>query len=472
MLFNSLAFWLFLPCCLLLYWIIPNNRVVTRNAFLLCVSYFFYSAWDYRFLSLILLSTVIDYTAAIAMSDASSRARKWWLYFSVFSNIGILGFFKYFNFFLDSVNMFFVTSNPLSSLNIILPIGISFYTFQSLSYTIDVYRGHQKPEKRFVTFALYVSFFPQLLAGPIERAGSLIPQLKSPVKFNPADLKIGFRRFLLGMVKKVTISPAIFEYSDSLFLNPTLNSGMDAWIKGFFWFLYLLMDFSGYSDMAIGIARMLGIRLSENFNAVLKTQNFPDFWKRWHITLGEWFKDYVFSPIRARGYSKYFAGFLTFTLIGFWHGASWNFLLWGMGLGVFWCIDVRFRPIERIGQVLPSAIRPMVNTIGFLSLFLINCSFFPARDIGSAVTIIKSMIGIHSFQNGLSTYSMGAAFQFAAVLALGIELFQSFASPKVKSDLEVNQVYRNLRLFLFIPCGIVLCIEGLWSSAEFEYFQF
>jgi len=176
------------------------------------VSYFFYSAWDYRFLSLILLSTVIDYTAAIAMSDASSRARKWWLYFSVFSNIGILGFFKYFNFFLDSVNMFFVTSDPLSSLNIILPIGISFYTFQSLSYTIDVYRGHQKPEKRFVTFALYVSFFPQLLAGPIERAGSLIPQLKSPVKFNPADLKIGFRRFLLGMVKKVTISPAIFEY--------------------------------------------------------------------------------------------------------------------------------------------------------------------------------------------------------------------------------------------------------------------
>lgn len=472
MLFNSLAFWLFLPICLFVYWWIPSKRIGFRNWYLLLVSYLFYCAWDYRFLSLIVLSTSIDFFSSIAIHGSEPSKKRYWLYLSILSNIGVLFFFKYFNFFLDSVNNLLPEESSMGSLSIILPIGISFYTFQSLSYTVDVFRGVQKPERNFITFALFVAFFPQILAGPIERANRLIPQFKIQKKFKRENLIFGFDRFLLGMVKKVVLSPAIFAYSNSLLLNPSFGTCVEAWTKGALWFLYLLMDFSGYSDMAIGIARMLGIELSENFKFVFKTQNFPDFWKRWHITLGEWFRDYVHSPLQRRGFSKYAAGFYSFLLIGLWHGASFNFLIWGMGMGVFWCLDVRFKLINRMTQYFPLAARSSLKTLFFLMFFLLLGPFFTAYSFEDAIVILKVMIGLGPEQNGSTGTLVSSSFVFSTCLALLIEFFAMNQARRGADFFSSSRAGRNLRLLVLFPVGILLCFEGLWSSAEFKYFQF
>ena len=444
---------------------------MARNAFLLSISYLFYCAWDYRFLSLIIASTTIDYAAGIALKKFETK-KKYWLYFSILSNLGVLFFFKYFNFFLDSLNFFIPESQQIGSLSIILPIGISFYTFQSLSYTIDVYRGVQKPERNYITFALYVAFFPQILAGPIERASRLIPQFKVPIDFDWNNLRFGFERFLIGMIKKVAISPAIFAYSNVLFLNPSFETVTQAWVKGGLWFLYLLMDFSGYSDMAIGIARMLGIKLSENFNSVFKTKSYPDFWKRWHITLGEWFRDYVHTALQHKGLSRYIAGFLSFTLIGVWHGASLNFLIWGIGMGLLWIIDIRYNPIDRIALIFPRILRPVIRTTCFLGSFLILGPFFAAHNVQDAGVILKTMIGFGGTQNGSSASVVSTSLIFSICLAAMVELVQTGEKKNGPSLFSSSAIGANFKLFVLIPLGILLCFEGIWSSVEFKYFQF
>ena len=442
---------------------------MARNSFLLCVSYIFYCAWDYRFLSLILISTTIDFFAGREMVKSTDARKKILLYLSVMSNLGILFFFKYFNFFLASISCLGFEPSLLNSLNIILPIGISFYTFQSLSYTIDVFRGGQKPEKNFITFALYVAFFPQILAGPIERANRLLPQLKAQKGLNLTDLSRGFDRFFIGMIKKVVISPAIFTYSTSILLNPSLSSVSEAWIKGGAWFLYLLMDFSGYSDMAIGIARMFGIRLSENFKMVLKTQDFSDFWKRWHVTLSEWFRDYVHVPLQQRGLSKYQAGFISFTLIGIWHGASWKFLVWGIGMGFVWCIDKRFSPMKRLSHQFPSAVQSALNTAGFLAVFLLFGPFFAAHNLSDAGLIVKAMLGLSNPVHGAVLADASVPLIFSICLAITLEQYdwQNHSELKLKGSWG-----KKLKLFVLVPLGILLCVEGLWSSLEFKYYQF
>jgi alginate O-acetyltransferase complex protein AlgI len=462
MLFNSLAFWLFLPLVLLVYWAVPARWNTARNYFLLAASYFFYAYWDVRFLSLIVLSTLVDYFAA-----RGGPGRKGALICSVIVNLCILGYFKYANFFLDSAYHALQSlgvSTSIPSLDIVLPVGISFYTFQSMSYTIDVYKGRLAPSKNLGTVALYVAFFPQLMAGPIERAKSLLPQFTRPRHWNATQFAQGFRRFLLGMVKKVVVSPALLGYSQMQLMNPQFMSTEEAWITSLFWFMHLLMDFSGYADMAVGIGRMLGIELSENFLRVFHSQDFVEFWKRWHITLGSWFRDYVYVPLIQLGVTRFIAGLAAFTLIGFWHGASWNFVLWGFGLGVFWILDKRLGLSRILGRLAPGKLGAWMNSIVFFAIFFLLGQLFATDNLADAWLLMKTMVGQESLHASGQTVLPSLSICFALFMGIAI----SWVEPRWSSSSALTR----LRTYVLIPWGILLCIEGLWASEAFEYFQF
>lgn len=472
MLFNSLDFWLFLPFCLLVYWCFLGQQVRMQNYFLLGMSYFFYAFWDYRFLFLILLSTAIDYLVGIQLSKPETLNRKRWLAVSILANLFILFTFKYYNFFIESFSMIMYSINiqfDVRTLEVVLPVGISFYTFQSMSYSIDVYRGQCSAVRHFPSFALFVAFFPQLMAGPIERAGDLLPQLACKKEFDVAQFQRGFRRFLTGMVKKVGISPIFLEVADSVYMNPDFyQSGLDLWFYGLLWFIHILMDFSGYTDMAIGIGMMLGIRLSENFDEVFRTQNFRDFWRRWHITLGHWFRDYFFIPVSKKS-NKYIAGFLTFLLIGLWHGADAGFLLWGSGLGLIWVLEMRFDVFHHLTKRLRHTTQSAANTLLFFIVFLPLSQLWPSHTVEDALTLVKTMFSSLSLSDVRFMNEIDSSLCFAFFLFIALEML---ANPDRVNKLNAISVYSFIRSYVFVPLGVIICFEGLWGSVEFEYFQF
>ena len=298
MIFNSIDFLFFIPVVVLVYWI-SNHKI--QNLFLLFASLFFYGFWDWRFLSLLILSSVIDYISALGIQkyENNSSYKRMFLTFSLVSNLGILGFFKYFNFFIDNASRIlgvFGLHSSVSTLEIILPLGISFYTFQTLSYTIDVYRGELKPVKNFTDFALYVSFFPQLVAGPIERATRLLPQIQSPRTWNFIQVQEGTFLILLGYFKKVFVADNIGEIVNQIYAMPD-PSGSKIFIALIAFFFQIYCDFSGYSDIARGLSKWMGFELMRNFNLPVFSVNVIDLWKRWHISLMSWFRDYVYIPL-------------------------------------------------------------------------------------------------------------------------------------------------------------------------------
>ena len=477
MLFNSLTFWLYLPVVLGLYWTIPQQRINLQNAFLLAASYFFYGFWDMRFLGLILLSTAVDYCTARSMEKASNRQRKFALYISILVNLSILGYFKYANFFLQSMHEFlaiFGMSSSFRSLDLILPIGISFYTFQSMSYTIDVYRNRIQVERNPLSFALFVAFFAQLMAGPIERAQTLLPQLKKARNWDSEEVFSGFSRFILGMVKKIVVSGPLYAWTLPLFLNPHLRSTEETWLIGIFFVLYVLMDFSGYSDMAIGIGRMMGIQLSENFRSVFRAQNFLEFWQRWHITLGRWFRDYVFIALKKRHVPKSVAVLFSFALIGFWHGATWNFILWGFAMGVLWLLDIRLDWIRRVTCWLPSGgLVRFVRSAMVMVCFIWIGWLYALEDLSQSWVFMKSMMGVESSTSGieLGFKPLGISTWLALTLAVVFE----WGEPRWnqwRSHPQYERIISFIQYTVLLPIGILLCIEGLWTSREFEYFLF
>lgn len=477
MLFNSLTFWLFLPIVLALYWAIPSARRNVRNGLLLLASYAFYGFWDVRFLSLIVVSTGVDYFAALAMDRGSGPRRKMALYASVIVNLSILGYFKYANFFLESFHDLLGACGVATShqsLDILLPVGISFYTFQSMSYTIDVYRNRTEVERNPLTFALYVAYFAQLMAGPIERSNVLIPQLKATRTWNPDLFYSGFSLFVLGMVKKVAISGPLQDWTEKLYLNAAHRSVEEAWAMAALSVLYVLMDFSGYSDMAIGIGRMTGIRLSENFRSIFKAQSFPDFWQRWHITLGKWFRDYVLISLRKRHVPKTVAVLTTFTLIGFWHAASWSFLVWGFSLGILWWMDNRFEWIARLTSWIPSlAVKKVCRSALVLALFFWLSQLYFAKDLGEAWGLMKCMLGMETETPGIikGFRPLHDVTVYALILAMGIEWFTPHWS-RWKSKPQHATAIDWIQNAVLIPLGILFCFEGLWTSRAFEYFIF
>jgi len=340
MLFNSVQFLVFLVAVLGLYWVLRHRA---QNLLLLAASYVFYGAWNWKFLGLILLTTLADFTAAlvIANTDKPTR-RKLALVAAIAVNLGVLGFFKYYNFFIEDVFVFLkllgVPYTPLV-LQIVLPVGISFYTFQSMSYTIDTYRGEVTPTENLLDYALYVAFFPQLVAGPIERAGHLLKQIQSPRAVSLERINEGVLLIALGLFKKVAVADHLAQYVDTAFDRQT---GWKLAIALYFFAFQIYCDFSGYSDIARGCAKLFGIDLRLNFNRPYFARNLTEFWRRWHISLSTWFRDYVYRPLggrHARGWRPYRNLMLVFLLSGLWHGAAWTFVIWGAIHGVVLALE-------------------------------------------------------------------------------------------------------------------------------------
>lgn len=336
MLFNSIDFAVFFLVVYCLYWAVFSKEVRARNLFLLVVSYVFYGWWDVRFLALMAFSSAVDFFVGQRMELVHDKTkRKFLLILSLLVNIGLLGFFKYFNFFIESFsNAFTLFGRPIDpfSVSIILPVGISFYTFQTLSYTIDVYRRKIAPTADLIKFFAFVSFFPQLVAGPIERAKDLLPQFDSKKTFNYTESVDGIRQILLGLVKKIVIADNCAPLVNTIFENYTDYSGGVLALGAILFSFQIYGDFSGYSDIAIGVARMLGFNLSQNFAYPYFSRDIAEFWRRWHISLTSWFKDYVYIPLggsRGGKFQMIRNTFIIFLISGFWHGANWTFIVWG-----------------------------------------------------------------------------------------------------------------------------------------------
>lgn len=334
MLFTELRFLPFFLLVFAVHWALRGERL--RKTWLLAASYAFYAAWDWRFLSLILISTLVDYVAGIKIDEAhSTTRRKVWLAASLFANLGILGFFKYCNFFIDSASVLLTwlgLETGQSTLNIILPVGISFFTFQTMSYSLDIYSGKLKPTRSLLNLALFVGFFPQLVAGPIVRAADFLPQLKSARRLADVSFKAALLLFLSGFIKKACISDNLAPLVDAYFQNPEAYGVAAAWMAVVSYAVQIYCDFSGYSDMAIASAALLGYRLCLNFNFPYLATDISDFWRRWHISLSSWLRDYLYIPLGGSRGSRFATQrnlMLTMLLGGLWHGAAWTFVVWG-----------------------------------------------------------------------------------------------------------------------------------------------
>ena len=382
MLFNSLDFAIFLPIVFLLYWFVAQKNLKLQNALIVVASYVFYGWWDWRFLSLIIFSTVVDYLIGqrLRTEDKQSK-RKVLLWTSIIVNLGFLGFFKYYNFFLenfvDAFSLFGMQINA-NSLNIILPVGISFYTFQTLSYTIDVYRKKLEPTKDFMAFSAFVCFFPQLVAGPIERATNLLPQFYKKRTFEYHKAVDGMRQILWGLFKKVVIADNCAEFANQIFNNSADMNGSTLVLGAIFFTFQIYGDFSGYSDIAIGTSRLFGFDLKQNFATPYFSRDIAEFWRRWHISLSTWFRDYLYIPLggsRGGTWMKVRNTFAIFLVSGFWHGANWTFIIWG-ALNAIYFLPLLLTNNNRknLGVVAEGKTITLFRELfAMLTTFMINC---------------------------------------------------------------------------------------------------
>ncbi len=475
MLFNSGEFFFFFLCIYILY-LIPHLR--WQNGLLLVASYFFYASWEPRFLALIVASTLIDYTSAIkvenSLAQGHQRQAKFWVMVSIASNLSILGFFKYYNFFIENFILLFKglgVDLPPMTLHIILPIGISYYTFQSMSYTIDVYRGQQKACRHLPNFALYISFFPQLMAGPIERARKLLPQLEKPRKLSVQYIHEGGWLILWGVFKKVYIADNLAPYTNWIFFQGGAVTAMDVYFGVLAFSFQLYCDFSGYSDIARGLARLFGVEIRRNFNRPFFSSNVAIFWQRWHMTLSNWFRDYVYGPIRKKIPDRRLHKLTllpTMALVGLWHGAAWKYVvfgaLWGCTLIVYRSIQSHCVTFSRINPVTfyLTKIGGVILTHHIWLFFMI---IFASRDL---------TYGWHLWQ---------LLFQFNGPIYHPNDIWTVlyYASPLVVMQIfqawkdDHNVVWRLplvLRVMLYTLLLALLWFDGARQAQQFIYFQF
>lgn len=476
--FISIAFAIFFTGVFILYWSLKDKPVVWQNLLLLTAGYIFYAWWDYRFLSLLLISTTIDYIAGLKMSQTEdANRRKIYLSASLIVNLGILGFFKYFNFFTESFADFLTgigVKVSFSTLNIILPIGISFYTFKTLSYTIGIYRRKHPPESNFINYALFVSFFPQLLAGPIERPVNLLPQIGSRRKLEVERIKDGLRQILWGVFKKAVIADNLARFVDTAF-GDYQNQGGAVLITGVFFFaIQVYCDFSGYSDIAIGIARMLGFTSMRNFANPYFSRDAGEFWRRWHISLSTWFRDYIFYPLGGAMGNKFKQirnVLITFTVSGLWHGAGWNFIFWGFLNGAY------FLPVIITGKQVVSSrtagegrifptMKEFLQIASTFIMMLFAWIFFRAESLASAFSYISTI-----FVNDFLIKQIKPAHNFhlfLCILLLTVEWFQR----RKTHGLEISKLPLKLRWIIYIVVTLSIIILGNFNKVEFLYFQF
>lgn len=494
MLFNSLHFLIFFPLVVSIFFTIPHRF---RWILLLAASYYFYMAWEPAYGILILISTIIDYFAAIWIQKTDSRRYKRLIvYLSLVSNLGILFVFKYFNFFFETLNTaleFLKIDFTSPALSLLLPVGISFYTFQSISYTLDVYRGTRAPERHFGIFALYVSFFPQLVAGPIERSARLIPQLHAVQSANPNRITSGLRLMLWGFFKKVVVADNTAHIADAVFSAPGDANGIALAVGAIFFAIQLYADFSGYTDIARGSARVMGYDLMLNFKRPYGARSISEFWNRWHISLTSWFQDYVFKPLYlVLSHKKTFASLpfktrhiLSFTissviglsLLGLWHGASFNFILFGLSQALF---IVSYQLTRSWWDKLPFP----VAYAGTASMVLTSFIFFRTQTVSEAFTVIGGIITepfILAFNPSVllphiiaAKWTLNIALSellFFSVLSVLMFTVEGIWSSPTKQA-RILSLPRGLRLaFYYVLIGLLI-FAGDYGGSAFIYFQF
>ena len=482
MLFNSIDFAFFLPIVFGLYWLIPGGRIKVQNMLLLLASYFFYGWWDWRFLSLIVFSTIVDFSVGQKLkTEDKVTNRKILLWISIIVNLGFLAFFKYYNFFLENfitAFSFFGTEIKANSLSIILPVGISFYTFQTMSYTIDVYRKKLKPANDFIAFSAFVSFFPQLVAGPIERATNLLPQFYTKRKFDYSNAIDGMRQILWGLFKKVVIADSCAEFANQIFNNSADMNGSSLALGALFFTFQIYGDFSGYSDIAIGTSRLFGFNLKQNFAFPYFSRDIAEFWRRWHISLSTWFRDYLYIPLGGSRGSKAQQirnVFVIFLVSGFWHGANWTFIAWG-GLNALFFLPLLIFGQNRknVGDVASGKLLPsfketsmMLTTFGLTAFAWI---FFRAENISHAMSYISEMFSFSIFKvPNLSNRSEAMEIIVLVLIFLMIEWLGREGKYGIQNiDNKFNKPIRWGIYYVLIY--FVLMYSG--KEQEFIYFQF
>lgn len=482
MLFNSIDFAIFLPIVFVLYWFVFNKSIKGQNWLILVASYLFYGWWDWRFLFLVLFSTIVDYFIAIWINQSeSSKQRKLLLFTSMAVNLGFLGFFKYYNFFLDNFIMafsFFGIPFSATSLKIILPVGISFYTFQTMSYTIDVYQRKLEASKDFISFASFVSFFPQLVAGPIERATNLLPQFYTERKFNYSHATEGMRQILWGLFKKIVIADNSAEFANLIFNNSESYNGSTLVIGALFFTFQIYGDFSGYSDIAIGTSKLFGFSLMRNFAFPYFSRDIAEFWRRWHISLSTWFRDYLYIPLGGSiggTWMKVRNTFIIFIVSGFWHGANWTFIVWGF-LNACYFLPLLLTNNNRAnldivakGKIFPS-ITDFSKIIMTFCLTVIAWIFFRSDNLGHAFSIL-----IEIFSKSIFELPNFGGKTDAAIISMVIVFFLLIEWMGRENQFPISGLDKKIGK---IPATIFYIFIGtmifLFSGQEqaFIYFQF
>ncbi len=489
MLFNSLSFTIFLPVVFFLYWFATQKNLKAQNILLLVSSYFFYACWDYRFLFLLMFSTLLDYFTGLKMEQAPNKNRKrFWFWLSVIINLGFLGVFKYYNFFIDSfaggLSMLGIESH-FWTLNIILPVGISFYTFHGLSYVIDIYNDKIKAEKSFVDYAVFVSFFPLLVAGPIERATHLLPQIKRKRNFNYTQAIDGLRQILWGLFKKIVIADSCAEYANIIFNNSGDYSGAMLILGALFFTFQIYCDFSGYSDIALGTARLFGIELLRNFAFPYFSRDIAEFWRRWHISLSSWFRDYLYIPLggsKGGDWMRVRNTFIIFIVSGFCHGANWTFIMWGFLNALYIMPSILFKTnrnnldIVAQGKSIPTS-KEFIQMVVTFTLTVIAWIFFRAESLSHAFSYIGDLFaGLLSgdawkFASHYLSNEIGWALPVLLVFFMVIEwLGREHQYAIQKWGFQYSKPVRWA--FYYAILLVIFYFAGTGKEQEFIYFQF
>lgn len=467
MLFNSLAFLLFFPIVFVLYWSIPNRQIKLQNVVLLIASYIFYGWWDWRFLSLIAFSTLVDFFLGIAISKSVGKHRFNYLMISICINLGLLCVFKYFNFFIESFIAIgeAIGYHPgITTLNIILPVGISFYTFQTMSYSIDIYRKEIVPTKDFVAFASFVALFPQLVAGPIERASNLIPQLLEKRQWSHKRFKDGFFQIVVGFFRKVVVADSIGSLIDGIYNVPEIHNSSSLLMAVILYSFQIYFDFSGYSDIAIGTAKLLGFEFKPNFNLPYFSSSITEFWRRWHISLSSWLRDYLYIPLggNRKGVNKQYRNlFITMFLGGLWHGSSWNFVVWGSLHGILLAVEKRFK-------LIPDGYRFFNNVIVFIVVSFIWI-FFRSLSFHDTGIIIGKLFSADYGKPYIGNISIFATVFYGLFLVVLFDTYLFVKNIRLENYGSVLKTWWYIPLLTFMIINIIL----FYSDANnFIYFQF
>jgi alginate O-acetyltransferase complex protein AlgI len=477
MFFNSLAFAIFLPIVFFLYWFVFNKTKSTQNALLIVASYYFYSCWDWRFLFLLVFSTFLDYYTGIQIEKGKSeKSRKFWFWLSILVNLGFLGIFKYYNFFASSfselLNTIGVKASPIL-LEVILPVGISFYTFHGLSYVIDIYYKRIKAEYNFVDYSLFVSYFPLLVAGPIERATHLLPQVKVKREFNFQTAKEGIYQIIWGLVKKVVIADTCAVYANAIFDHYTSVNSLSLILGAVYFAFQIYGDFSGYSDIALGVSKLFGLDLLRNFNYPYFSRDIAEFWRRWHISLSSWFRDYLYIPLGgSKGgiWMKIRNTFIIFIVSGFWHGANWTYVVWGFINAVYFLplllSDSNRNNIDTVQLKFNfDSLRVVMNIVLTFLLTCIAWVFFRAKTITDAVLYLKTIITNGNFS---SQYLDNERYNYELLPMIALFVLVEW-NNRTKVE-PISGKWSMLKLAVAIAVIIAL---GTYSDyKEFIYFQF